>query len=274
MDDVIDIELWARPLCFAVLAGLAFVPLEHAVPARPRPRGRRRPGLAADLLFATLGQLLARLGIVLAVGWALALLDGIGPDRPLFVGVADRRARAALDVACGLFLFELGGYVHHRLAHRVRWMWRLHEVHHTSETMDWLAAFRQHPLELLMLTLAQNAPLVLAGIPLGAHATVVALLKLNTVFVHANIRVPEGPWRLVLATPRFHHRHHQRGGPVRNFASLFPVIDRLFGTYSDETAASFGLGRPAAQSFLALLASPLARRPDPGAPVAAKIASS
>jgi len=273
VDDVMNIELLARPLCLVVLAGMAFLPLEHVVPARPRPL-RPRQGLATDLIFATLGQVVARLGIVLAVGWALALLDAIAPDRPLFVGVADRRARAALDVVCGLFLFELGGYVYHRLAHRVRWMWRLHEVHHTSETMDWLAAFRQHPVELLMLTLAQNVPLVLAGIPLGAHATVVALLKLNTVFVHANIRVPEGPWSLVLATPRFHHRHHQRSGPVKNYASLLPFIDRLFGTYSHETAAAFGLGRPAPRSFLALLAAPLARRPPPGAPAAARIAPS
>jgi sterol desaturase/sphingolipid hydroxylase (fatty acid hydroxylase superfamily) len=258
MDDVLGIGLWMRPLVFAALAALAFLPLEHVVPARPRPR--RRTGLAADVVFATVGQVAVRLGIVVGVGWVLALLDEVAPERPLWVGISSRPARALAEIASGLLLFELGGYAYHRLAHRIGWMWRLHEVHHTSRTMDWLAAFRQHPFELLMLTIAQNAPLVLLGVPLGAHATVVALLKLNTVFVHANIRVPAGPWTQLLATPRFHHRHHQRSGPVRNYASLFPFIDRLFGTYSDETANAFGVARAMPDSYLGLLLSPF-RRP-------------
>ncbi len=141
-------------------------------------------------------------------------------------------------------------------------LWRLHEIHHSSETMDWLASFRQHPLEILLMTLAQNAPLVLLGIPLGAHAAVLALLKLATVFVHANIRVPEGPWTLVVATPRFHHRHHQLGGAVRNYASLFPFIDVLFGTYTPKAATTFGVPRALPDGFVALLVEPLrGRRP-------------
>ena len=87
------------------------------------------------------------------------------------------------------------------------------------------------------MTLAQNAPLVLLGVPLGAHATVLVALKLATVFVHSNVRVPVGPLRFVVATPRFHHRHHQRGGAVANFASFLPLIDVLFGSYSDEPDA-------------------------------------
>src|SRR6185369_4514684 len=185
-----------------------------------------------------------RAAVMLAAGEGLAALSEVAPERPLWSWlIADRRARAIADVATGLLLFELGGYAYHRLAHRVPWMWRLHEVHHSSEAMDWLASFRQHPVEALLMTLAQNAPLVLLHVPLGAHGVVLALLKLNTVFVHANVRVPAGPWTLILATPRFHHRHHQRGGPVRNYAALFPFIDRLFGTHSDERAAAFGVDR-------------------------------
>ena len=238
MEDIFDIASLARPLLFAGLAALAFLPLEHLFPAR---RGQRRQAWAADLAFATMGQVLARAGIAVAVGAALALLDRIAPDRPLFGGVADQRVRGLLDVAGGLLLFEIAGYAYHRLAHRSRWLCRLHRVHHASPVLDWLASFRQHPLEIWLLTLAQNAPLVLLGIPLGAHATVVALLKIASVFVHANLRVPEGPWCLAVATPRFHHRHHQRGGAVRNYASLFPFIDRLFGTHSTETATALGL---------------------------------
>jgi sterol desaturase/sphingolipid hydroxylase (fatty acid hydroxylase superfamily) len=139
-------------------------------------------------------------------------------------------------------------------------LWRLHEIHHSSETMDWLASFRQHPLEIVLVTLAQNAPLVLLGIPLGAHTTVLVTLKLATIFVHSNLRVPIGALRFVVATPRFHHRHHQRGGAVANFASFLPFLDALFGSYSDETSDRFGLDRPLPDSFLGLLVAPVRAR--------------
>jgi sterol desaturase/sphingolipid hydroxylase (fatty acid hydroxylase superfamily) len=137
--------------------------------------------------------------------------------------------------------------------------------------MDWLASFRQHPLEILLLTLAQNAPLVLLGVPLGAHAIVLVILKLATVYVHSNLRVPLGPLRFVVATPRFHHRHHQRDGAVANFAALFPFLDVVFGSYdgADAAAGRFGVARPLPDSFVGLLLAPLrrgARAPaDPGA---------
>lgn len=140
-------------------------------------------------------------------------------------------------------------------------LWRLHAVHHSSERMDWLASFRQHPLEILLVTFAQNAPLVLLGLPLGAHALVLLALKLNTVFVHADLRIPPGPWSMVIATPRFHHRHHDRDAAPRNFAAMFPWLDRLFGTHDASPAGAVGLpGAPAPRTLLGLLAYPFARR--------------
>jgi len=228
----------AHSLVFAGLAALVFLPLEHLFPARA---DQRRSAWAADLVFATAGAWLARAGTIVGVGAALAALDRVAPDQPLFAGVRDARMRTGLDIACGLALFELGGYGYHRLAHKVPWLWRLHRLHHSSVSMDWLASFRQHPLEILLMTLAQNALLVLAGIPLGAHTVVVVTLRLATVFVHANLRVPEGPWNWFVATPRFHHRHHQLDGITCNYASLLPAIDRVFGTYRSETATVFGV---------------------------------
>ena len=255
MDDAIGIDVLTRPLLFVVLAALAFLPLEHIAAAH----ARRRRRFATDLAFATIGQVLVQVGLVFATGVVLARLDALAVDRPLLVDIGDRRARFVAEVAVGLLLFELGGYVYHRLAHAVPALWRLHEIHHSSETMDWLASFRQHPLEVVLVTLAQNAPLVLLGVPLGAHATVLVGLKLATVFVHSNIRVPIGPLRFVVATPRFHHRHHQRGGAVANFASFLPFIDLLFGSHSDASSARFGVERTLPDSFVGLLVAPLRR---------------
>jgi len=255
VNDAIGIDLVARPLLFVALAALAFLPLEHIAAAH----AQRRRRFATDLAFATAGQVLVRVGLVFAAGLVLARLDAIGVDRPLLADIGDRRVRFAAEVAVGLLLFELGGYAYHRLAHAVPALWRLHEVHHSSETMDWLASFRQHPVEIVLITLAQNAPLVLLGVPLGAHAAVLVALKLATVFVHSNVRVPVGPLRFVIATPRFHHRHHQRDGAVANFSSFLPFLDVLFGSYSDETADSFGVDRRLPDSFAGLLLAPFRR---------------
>jgi sterol desaturase/sphingolipid hydroxylase (fatty acid hydroxylase superfamily) len=255
VDDAIGIDVLTRPLLFVALAALTFLPLEHIAAAH----ARRRCRFATDLAFATIGQVLVQVGLVFATGVVLARLDAIAVDRPLLADIADRRAHFITEVAVGLLLFELGGYLYHRLAHAVPALWRLHEIHHSSETMDWLASFRQHPLEIVLVTLAQNAPLVLLGVPLGAHATVLVALKLATVFVHSNFRVPIGPLRFVVATPRFHHRHHQRGGAVANFASFLPFIDLLFGSHSDASSARFGVERTLPDSFVGLLVAPLRR---------------
>jgi sterol desaturase/sphingolipid hydroxylase (fatty acid hydroxylase superfamily) len=235
VDRALLLEVVARPLLFTALAALAIAPLERLAPAH----APRTGGWAVDLAFATVGQIAVRFAVVVGLGALFAALDVYALDlRALTIGPV--WLTRGLHVLLGLVLFELGGYAYHRLAHAVPWLWRLHAVHHESQTMDWLASFRQHPLEIVLMTLVQNVPLVLLGIPLGSHALVLVVLKLNTVFVHANLRVPAGFLRHVVATPAFHHRHHARRGPTRNFAALFPWLDRAFGTYSDEHAHEFG----------------------------------
>jgi sterol desaturase/sphingolipid hydroxylase (fatty acid hydroxylase superfamily) len=236
MDRALLVDIVARPLLFVALAALAIAPLENHAPAH----AARTKDWALDLGFATLGQVLARAVVVLGLGALFTVLDDHALD-PSWLALGPSWLTRALHLSVGLSLLELGGYLFHRLAHSVPWLWRLHAVHHGSETMDWLASFRQHPLEIVLMTLVQNAPLVLLGIPLGSHVLLLVLLKLNAVVVHANLRVPAGFLRHVIATPAFHHRHHARHGATRNFSALFPWIDRVFGTYTSEPAHEFGL---------------------------------
>lgn len=244
-------------LVFALLAGLAFVPLETTL---PRHRVARR-SFATDLAFATLGALLTRGVLFMGVGFVMACVDRVAPDASWQRAYLSPGLASAFEIGLALVVFETMGYLYHRLAHRVPILWRLHQVHHSSETMDWLAGFRQHPLEIVLATLMQNAPLVLLGIPLGAHATVVVLLRVHTIFVHANVHVPDGPWCALLATPRFHHRHHARDLAPANFAALFPWLDRLFGTDAPDSSESFGLPGGCGGGFVGLLLHPFRRAP-------------
>ena len=223
-----------EPLAYALLVALLFAPLEWLRPERREQRTLSLAGRRVDLLFASVGAVAVEVLLFVVLGAALGL---VARAPSLELGAVLGPAASAV---VGLLIFELVGYLY-RLAHAVPALWRLHAVHHSAPTLDWLASFRQHPVEIAVMTLAQNLPLVLLGIPLSAHAAVVVLIAVNTAFVHANLDV--GPRWLahVIATPRFHHRHHDRDAAPRNFASMLPLLDHAFGTWSGERAERFGL---------------------------------
>jgi sterol desaturase/sphingolipid hydroxylase (fatty acid hydroxylase superfamily) len=237
---------WWQPLVYAALAGLVFAPLEWLWPERDEPG---EPGaMRTDALFAGVGTLLTHVALALVMGVVL----GFAAQIETFELPLDGPAATLV----GLLIFELCGYAYHRAAHASPLLWRLHAVHHSAPRMSWLASFRQHPLEIVLMTLAQNLPLVLLGVPLGGHALIVTLLVLNTAFVHSNLRV-DPPWlRELIATPRFHHRHHDRDAHPANFASLLPVIDRVFGSHARARAGRFGLDEAHPGSFWGLLVWP------------------
>jgi sterol desaturase/sphingolipid hydroxylase (fatty acid hydroxylase superfamily) len=244
-------------ITFTLLVGLAFAPLERVLAER----AEIRRSFAADLAFATLGQLFTRGVLFALLGIVLAALAPFARERALVSSFdeAHPHLARALEVMLGLVIFELMGYGYHRLAHRAPFLSRLHDVHHSAETLDWLASFRQHPLEIALVTLVQNVPLVLLGLPLGSHALVLLLLRLHTVFVHSNVHVPEGPWTHLVATPRFHHRHHDRDRPDANFATLCPLLDHLFGTHDAARAGRLGSPVPMPTGFWSLLLHPFRR---------------
>ncbi len=69
---------------------------------------------------------------------------------------------------------------------------------------------------------------------LSPHAFVAFLLFRCWGFVnHANVRIDFGPLTGVIAGPQWHRIHHSTDPHHRdrNFATFFPFIDRLFGTY-------------------------------------------
>jgi len=82
-------------------------------------------------------------------------------------------------------------------------------------------------------------------------------------FVHANLRWRFGPLEWLLATPAFHHWHHTNDGPDcvnKNYAAMFPWVDRMFGTfYLPKTwPAEYGTSTPVPETLIGQLLEPLA----------------
>ncbi len=246
-----DLQTVIEPLGYLLLIGLIFAPLERLFPAH-----ERRRHLKMDLAFGTIGAIIAAFLVPLIAGkslgslWHYSLVDF---DQEIFGTTWPGRI---LMFAVAVSLFELVGYLYHRAAHTNALLWRLHRIHHAAAEMDWLTSFRQHPLEIVLMTVLQNAPLVLLGLSLGDHALVLLFIKANAVFVHSNLKIPPGPWSAIFAMPHFHHTHHRYGDAdqsVANYAAMFPWIDRLFGTYSDQRTNTFGLQEKTPTSFVRTL---------------------
>jgi sterol desaturase/sphingolipid hydroxylase (fatty acid hydroxylase superfamily) len=225
----------------AVYLGLLVLAPLFAVVERRRPAAhlaRTRRALAIDLAYWVITPLLtgtfARalvLGVIVALGAAL----GFGCDGPAFLSSVEARmplARlpAPASFAVALVLADGLAYLSHRLRHG-RVLWRLHAVHHGAEELTALAAARLHPLDETLDTVLISVPVLLLGVPLSVFAALAPVFLLHTLLVHANVDWSFGPLGRVLASPRFHRRHHARDLPPANYGGVLAVFDVLFGTF-------------------------------------------
>lgn len=246
-------------LASALFLGAVFIPLERAFAARAG-RRLRDPSLRLDAIFF-LGQYVLWNGLTFSfLAWGQRALAGT----PLGAGWAPVAALPfAAQVAAVVVLGDVTVYFFHRACHRFDWLWRIHAVHHSAERLDWLAAHREHPLDGVLTSLAGNLPAFLLGFRPDAIAPFLVFRGVWAVLVHANVRLPLGPFKWLLGAPQLHHWHHARlPRTTHNFANLAPWIDVVFGTHHDpgpDAIYPLGADLPP-RSYLGHLLAPLARR--------------
>lgn len=121
----------------------------------------------------------------------------------------------------------------HYAFHKVPFLWRFHSIHHSVETLDWVAGARMHFFEIAILRGLTALPMLTLGFSPTAVEGYLVIVYFYSAFIHANIGWRFGAVERFLVTPRFHHWHHgsEREAIDINFASHFPIYDWLFGTY-------------------------------------------
>jgi sterol desaturase/sphingolipid hydroxylase (fatty acid hydroxylase superfamily) len=222
-----------------------FVPLERACAARAQ--AVFRPAWTTDLLFYA-GQTLVFVPLVtVLLNWAAAPLRALSP-------AAFAALPAWVQAPIVLVLADLCAYWGHRAQHKWEFLWRFHAVHHTSRHVDWLAAFREHPIDGLYTQALVNLPAVLLGFDLRAWLGIVVLRGAWAIFVHSNTRLPLGPLKWVLGAPQFHRAHHSVERDVGHYANLAPWLDVVFGTHGPEgEPAEMGVRGPHPEGWAGLL---------------------
>ena len=246
--------MWFSSPALIFLLTLIFVPLERVFAARAW-RGFQK-GWLTDLLFFVGQTYLWTFPVVLVLGAVADLISQLPLDG-LQKGLAGHHP--VIQVIVALLTSDLCTYWGHRLSHRLPWLWRFHRVHHTSKHLDWLAAYREHPLDNLYTRLIENVPLLVLGIPWHFIAGLAAFRGLWAVFIHSNVELHVGPLAYVLGAPRLHHWHHDESrGRTDNFANLNPLMDLVFGTYFDpgKMPETVGFSGEKDKGFVALILRP------------------
>lgn len=202
-----------------------------------------RDGFALDLVGYALVQ-----SAVLGVA-----IDALTSRLPVVVHV-DGWPIAA-QVAMFVVIHDLYIYAFHRAQHRVPWLWRLHEAHHSARDVDWLAGSRSHALEI-----AINQTIEVGVMAMCGAAPIAMLIKgvisiVWGMWIHANVDVHTGWLGEILNGPEQHRWHHAIDvpRPGRNYATKLACWDRLFGTRyrPARKPAGYGLAEPFPRGFFA-----------------------
>ena len=132
-------------------------------------------------------------------------------------------------------LMDLTFYYWHLANHRVPFLWRFHNVHHSDPDLDVSTAFRFHFGEIVLSTGFSLLQVSLIGPSAWAFAVYQLVFQAEVLFHHSNIRLPVGAERflnVVLVTPRMHGIHHSQIQRENNsnFGTVFPWWDRLHRT--------------------------------------------
>jgi sterol desaturase/sphingolipid hydroxylase (fatty acid hydroxylase superfamily) len=141
-----------------------------------------------------------------------------------------------------VFVGDFIAYWRHRAQHS-RWLWPAHAIHHSDTQLTWLTLERMHPIDQIGSAM-DTLILAALGFPFWALAGNVFVRHYYGYFIHVDAPWNLGKAGLFLNTPIMHRWHHARDveGAGHNFATVFSVFDRAFGTYHAPGPCTVPLG--------------------------------
>jgi sterol desaturase/sphingolipid hydroxylase (fatty acid hydroxylase superfamily) len=203
----------------------AFLIIERIWPAQQRPLFAR--GYRHDLLLTLVNAtLVAPLVTALTLSFSEVLRRSVPWIVLPRIGPLPRWGAFVLIVVamdgCNWFV--------HLANHRVRMLWRFHELHHSQEDMSVLTVFRTHPLIHVSYLLALLPGVVLLANG-GVSTTFLVVYVGIVAFAHSNTRLGFGPLGRIFVSPNFHRIHHRlEGRQDVNLGFALTIWDQLFHT--------------------------------------------
>ena len=212
-----------------LLMAVIFVPIEMVMP-KNKDQSRFHEEWRTDLVYFVISHLFVQFfGVItqrpatVFFGWmGLSGLHTWVQSLPFFV-----------ELFFAFFITDLFQYWAHRFFHSQHYLWRFHSVHHSTKNMDWLAGSRIHFIDIFVTRSFTFIPLYVFGFSEITFNTYIIFMAVHAVLIHANTRINFGFLKYIIATPQYHHWHHcvEPEYYGKNFATIFPFIDKIFGTY-------------------------------------------
>ena len=143
----------------------------------------------------------------------------------------------SLYIIIGILLLDLiGAYLPHYVQHKVKFLWKIHLVHHSDHKVDTTTANRHHPFESVVRYLFTLMGVALLGANMGLVFLYQSLSVILSQFNHANININPSFDKYLsffIVTPNMHKVHHHYVMPYTdsNYGNIFSFWDRLFGTF-------------------------------------------
>ena len=171
------------------------------------------PAILAPLTAASSGFILSTLGH----GWVRLPTNGYW----WFVSLA------ILAVVSDLFT-----YTFHRLQHKIPFLWAMHSFHHSANALTFTTGARHFWLEKVMTSAVLPIMPILFLFPSGMQLTLTLIHFFPDTCAHMNVRFGMGRMITWVNNPQWHRIHHSvlPEHHDKNFASLLPLWDILFGT--------------------------------------------
>ena len=234
---------------------LLVVPFEKLFPRHEQKL--RRPLIGLDLAYALSQPLLA--AATLAAGFVVAIVSLFWLPGMLVAPLVSPLGLTA-QLIFGFFVMDALIYWVHRWSHEVPFLWRFHSVHHSIETMDWISAFRNHPIDGLIIA-PPVAFMLAAGFSLETTSILTVLQIATGIFLHANVRWRWKPLQRIIITPDFHHWHHanEQDAINSNYSVFLPLWDIAFGTWfmpPDRRPAIYGVDEHVPSTMAAQMVYP------------------
>jgi sterol desaturase/sphingolipid hydroxylase (fatty acid hydroxylase superfamily) len=212
-----------------LLMTVIFIPLELFFPKNLE-QTKFHEEWRTDLMYFVISHLFIQFFGIITQKPAVLFFGWIGFDK-VHLWVQNLPFIAALFLA--FFTTDLFQYWAHRFFHTRVYLWRFHSIHHSTQNMDWLAGSRTHFMDIFFTRAMTFIPLYVLGFSTTVFNVYIIFIAIHAVLIHANTRVNFGFIKYIFTTPQYHHWHHCEDPKYygHNFASIFPFIDILFGTY-------------------------------------------
>jgi sterol desaturase/sphingolipid hydroxylase (fatty acid hydroxylase superfamily) len=210
------------PVTIGIL--LLFLVVERLRPAQRRSFFAR--GYRQDVLYTVLN---ATLVVPLVVALSLSFAEVARKSLPWIVVPRSEFLPRWFVIALIFVAMDACNWTAHLANHKVRMLWRFHELHHSQEDMSVLTVFRTHPLIHVSYLIA-----LIPGIVLVANGAVTTTLLVGyaavVAFEHSNTNLSFGPLNRIFCSPNYHRIHHRvEGRQDVNLGFALTIWDQLSG---------------------------------------------